>query len=103
MPPRHTIPSRASHDAIIAIGAVLLSLTLTLVATYLPYTGRVALTIALIVAPVAVVLSWVSMAARAQCEIPKPKLPVFALVLSIAFAIVLACVVLFFWSLGQMH
>lgn len=57
----------------------------------------------LIVAPFALVLAWISMAARAKCEIPRPKLPVFALVLSIVYVGLLGGAAAFFWGLGQMH
>jgi hypothetical protein len=43
------------------------------------------------------------MSARARCEIHRPKLPIFALLLSAVFAALLAGLALFGWGLGQMH
>jgi hypothetical protein len=86
-----------------AVAATLLSMALVAVTPFLEYEGRITFTVALIVAPVALVLSCIAVAARARCEIPRPKLPIFALLLSAVSFALLAGLTLFGWGLGKMH
>jgi hypothetical protein len=94
---------RASHDAKVAIGAVLISLVLTLASPHFGNAGIITWVIGLIIAPISLVLASISMVARARCTLPKPKLPIFALILSVVYAGVLAGVWAFLWGLGHMH
>ena len=69
----------------------------------LVFAWTVAMPAAVIAAPMALVLSVVAMIFRARCLEPKPKLPVIALGFSVGLVGMVAWVLIFFWSLGQMH
>src|SRR4051794_27519523 len=97
------ISTRASHDAMVAVAATLLSAALVVVTPFLEYEGRITYALALIIAPVALVLSCIAVAGRARCEIPRPKLPIVALLLSAVFVALLAGLTLFAWGFGRMH
>ena len=95
--------SRASKDAMFAIGAVLVSVALVLATPHVGKAGTVAGVVGLIVAPISLVLAWIAMAGRARCPDPRPKLPVVALALSIVYFVLLAGSWAFLWGLGHMH
>jgi len=63
----------------------------------------VALWIAFIVAPIALILSIAAMWLRGRCQDPKPESPAIALVLSIGLFGFEAVAMLFSWGLGRMH
>jgi hypothetical protein len=104
--------------AFLAMAAVVVAPAMTVVSSYIsshPQIGvdgqpdlvafawRVGIPAAIMAAPVALVLSIVAMSIRAGCQEPKPKLPVIALTLSLVLVGLIAWVLIFFWSLGQMH
>lgn len=101
--PYPAVSKRASHDAMFAIGALLVSIALLLATPHLGKVGTAAGVIGLIVAPVSLVLACVAMAARARCPPPRPMLPVVALASSVVYVVLIAGVWTFLWGLGQMH
>lgn len=108
-PPSNKVAAiRASHDAKVAIGAVLISLALILLALSLASNHVrkaviIAWVIGLIVAPISLILASISMVTRARCTVPRPKLPIFALALSAVYVLVLASAWAFLWGLKHMH
>ena len=87
----------------VAIGAVLVSGALLAVTPHLGKLGAVTWVVGLLVASTSLVLAWIAMANWRRSTTPRPKLPVFALALSVVYVVLLAGIWAFLWGLGQMH
>jgi hypothetical protein len=93
----------ASPEAKFALGAALACLILTSASMFLGPIGPITFWMAVVVAPIAVILSSVAMTDRRHREVPQSRLPIFALALSIASVVLLAYTSLLAWGAGQMH